>query len=89
MHRKKPIEPHKLSRDSTRPEHAIETAKLQLVRGAIVAQAERVSLPARFEVVLAVDRPQGIITDLETGRQAPVPLYALGAVCKLLQALFG
>lgn len=58
------------------------------LRGGMLAQAEKIELPSRFEVESHKERPRMIIKDKETGKVTEVPIFAYGEVRKALHDLF-
>ena len=58
------------------------------LRGSIVAAAERLPVPSRFEVRPHPDASAIVITDAATGREITVPLFAYGEVRRVLDGLF-
>jgi hypothetical protein len=59
------------------------------LRESITEAARRAAaLPQRFEARPHETRPAMVISDRETGLEATVGLFAYGAACELLAALF-
>ena len=63
-------------------------AEVGELRGAMVEASEKVPLPKRFKVLPMLSSPSMVIVDKLTKRSTQVPLYAYGAVRKVLAELF-
>lgn len=66
-----------------------EQRTINEVQSGIIGQAEKVSIPERFEVSNIEGQPAKKITDSKTGRSTVVPLYAYSNVRKALSDFFG